>query len=68
MSEELKPCPFCGNTNVYGYKEILPSDDNPQYQVICDWYYGGCGSSSGYWDSMEECVKAWNRRADEVTE
>lgn len=35
MSEELKPCPFCGE------KPELPSGDGTQYEIEC----GGCGQA-----------------------
>lgn len=64
MSEELKPCPFCGchdrrvNVRKMGAKG---------YKIIC----GKCGSAGPYvkiedfankMDAQEEAKEAWNRR------
>ncbi len=57
----LKPCPFCGREDgVYMCKE------GNQWQVICDYGWGGCGASSGFYDTPKETAEAWNRRAGEV--
>lgn len=62
---ELKPCPFCGQTEYLcvwaeGIKE------NRQYLVVCDVSHdGGCGASSGWKNTIMEAKEAWNRRADQ---
>lgn len=58
---DLKPCPFCGNTNLY-IQMTKESGCDDQYQVICNFNWNGCGASSGYWDTPQEAVDAWNRR------
>lgn len=51
----LKPCPFCGNTN------IVRSDDNYGcFWTICD-DCGACTGESGI-RSQEEADERWNRR------
>lgn len=58
---ELNPCPFCGRTptvteNKLNLKSIL-------YGVICvgDEHHS---ASVGYFQTEEEAVNHWNRRAD----
>lgn len=55
MSEELKPCPFCGDKTVYVYWR------EEQYFVSCN----NCDCEGGKQDTQEEAIKAWNRRADD---
>lgn len=53
MTEQLKPCPFCGKK-----PEIIGYDDE-MYQVICR----DCdGTQDTFFDSPEEAAKAWNTR------
>jgi hypothetical protein len=80
---ELKPCPFCGNktlkfavvnnSNDCGNHDTdaCPCKDVEQcgfIYVVCVAQKGGCGASSGYYDTPEEAVQAWNRRAGEQNE
>lgn len=52
MSEEIKPCPFCG-----GAAKLVM--DTPWWRVYCSV----CGASSGGWLSEHNSVSEWNRRA-----
>ena len=59
---ELKPCPFCGNTD---RRVGIRRQGNKGYRVIC----GKCGASGPYAAIDENkitaqsiAVKAWNRR------
>ena len=64
---ELKPCPFCGGTNIVMCREPNFWEghiNGYQYQVVCDASCGGCGSSCGYEESITEAREAWNRRAE----
>jgi len=73
MSEELKPCPFCGSK-----AEVYPDGDMEGHSIMCS-NFGGlefAGHSSrcpmgtfGY-ATQEEAESAWNRRADsdEITQ
>lgn len=72
---KLKPCPFCGGRMLFvgtvAETEMTPPDhpdfncDSNQYNVVCDFTAGGCGASSGKgYESEEEAIEAWNRRAD----
>lgn len=42
MEQALKPCPFCGNTNIKigNYKAIAGT----HYYAQCDYAQGGCRS------------------------
>jgi Lar family restriction alleviation protein len=53
MSEELKPCPFCGSS------KISFSSHQIGIAVGCD----SCGAVSEIQGSKEQCAEAWNRRA-----
>ena len=67
MTEELKPCPFCG-----GYAialQVGETIEDRQYQVICPWDNNelhGCGSSSGFYETLKDAIEAWNRRAGDT--
>ncbi len=56
MSEELKPCPFCGG------KPHISDDgiDETHYKaILCD-----CGVGTHYYSTVEESSLVWNRRSD----
>ena len=38
------------------------------YSVVCDFTKGGCGCTGGFRITLEEAVKAWNRRIYEQNE
>lgn len=60
MSEELKPCPFCG-----GDARIIAKPYEPKVCVGCD--DDTCLGFSGLgwlYDSEKEATEAWNRRAE----
>ncbi len=52
---ELKPCPFCGGKNV-----CLTEHAAVIVFVQCD----DCCATFPHFDSKEEAIEAWNRRAD----
>ena len=52
---ELKPCPFCGSSNVA---------INAPFGVACYVICRDCGAMTAWGESDEEVNKAWNRRAD----
>ena len=54
MSDQLKPCPFCGSSMCQTYLA------GESVYVRCNM----CNSTSGEKNSREAAVKAWNRRAD----
>lgn len=72
----FKKCPFCGKKETvriqtaseYVYESwgaLL--DTNEQYQVVCNATTpigpGGCGASTGFFDSEEKAVESWQTRA-----
>ena len=71
MSEQLKPCPFCGGAKVsVVFRDVEPQGDpwygqNLQRFVECD----DCGAAlfNRYWhegfSDDAEATAAWNRRA-----
>lgn len=58
MSEELKPCPFCGGKNLYRHKD---SDGLGQTWVWC----ADCGASGPVKEERSHAIEAWNRRTNE---
>ena len=61
MSEELKPCPFCGGeadliNNDYVYEKWFAGCHNGKCPVQPETYIHG---------TKDEAINAWNRRAKE---
>lgn len=58
ISEELKPCPFCGEAEAVTHSPMEP--DGTHGFVMC----GNCGAHCCNVDTLPEadCVTAWNRR------
>ena len=58
MTEELKPCPFCGGEGYVAHR-ILPSG------IV--WFGCGCKKCriqfGCYKSSVEEAIEQWNKRA-----
>lgn len=59
MSEEMKPCPFCGSTRVHIAGAGATGVPGVSW-TFCD----GCFSQGGICDTVEEAVELWNRRAE----
>ena len=59
MSDELKPCPFCG-----GEAEITKWHEG--YFVECKAHH--CGGTIGAYKTEEETIEAWNTRAERTCE
>lgn len=60
MSDGLKHCPFCGSNMIAVCSE---TDD----ELGATWHFircTACCSHGGYYQSSEEAVAAWNRRAN----
>lgn len=68
MSEELKPCPFCGGKAGLNYERIPGENKGFWAQVICNGCYGRSGGTwAGSYSAAERIeTKAWNRRANDV--
>ncbi len=68
MSEELKPCPFCGGTAFVG--ETIMQDEpsesqiwggSSRYYIMCS----NCHIATDAFHAMEKAIKSWIRRLDE---
>jgi hypothetical protein len=69
---KIEKCPFCGKevAEISNCQELegcrhfekCPATE-PYVCVVCNMFEGGCGASSGYYDSAEKAISAWNRRA-----
>lgn len=59
MSDELKPCPFCG-----GKAGLLPDSEHSTAMIVTHYSEGCPADEIWCWHiSEEEAVKAWNTRA-----
>ena len=74
---KLKRCPFCNNGNISvvvdnaEYSLGLVGETDVHFKVICSTTSYGCGASSGWCNTEQEAVDAWNTRTpqnDEVRE
>ena len=63
MADTLKPCPLCGSSaRVY-------DDGAGDLDIVPDWIAAcddedGCGCETAFFDTREEAVAVWNRRAE----
>ena len=74
---KIEKCPFCDKdvAEISNCQELegcrhfesCPATE-PYVCVICNMHEGGCGASSGYYDSAEKAIAAWNRRKPERSE
>lgn len=55
MTDDLKPCPFCGETD-------HSASNRAYWEIVCDSDQCG-GSQSG--DSEFEAIDAWNKRIEQ---
>ena len=55
MTEELKPCPFCG-----GKAELFGTEETGVFYVECL----DCNVNDNF-DTAEEAIAAWNRRMND---
>ena len=59
MSEELKPCPFCGDEAwLESHASIFRSEVG--HRVECR---GECHAMTCYYHDKQEAIEAWNKRA-----
>lgn len=63
--QRTSPCKFCGNiksVRIIDSNEAYERDeDYPMYAVVCDLNNGGCGSTSGFRETITEAIELWNR-------
>jgi hypothetical protein len=74
---KIEKCPFCGKevAEISNCQELegcrhfesCPATE-PYVCVVCNMHEGGCGASSGYYDSEAKAIAAWNRRAQPENE
>ena len=57
MKPELKPCPFCEQSDNLIIQHLEGTINHPSYRVYCD----NCGASNGYTDKNDHMEK-WNHR------
>ena len=60
MSEELKPCPFCGGEDIYLKEVDLDFAFSTYYHVRC--LTCNCNLDSIQNTSKSKAIEAWNRR------
>lgn len=72
MSDELKPCPFCGSDNAPHVTDCIETmvchniaecEDETLFWVTCSVLRGGCGAEAGYVRDKDDAISAWNARA-----
>lgn len=56
--QKLKPCPFCGSSEV---KIVSCGVADLYYRPVCESC--GCGFIR-YWTDEQSAIEAWNRRAN----
>ena len=70
---KIEKCPFCGKEvaeidNCKNIEECEHFEECPAVEpyvcVVCNMHEGGCGASSGYYDSEAKAIAAWNHRAN----
>ena len=63
---ELKPCPFCGGTNIeYLHQRPHSLSNQHAHWHVCQ--ADGCGAETDASETHEGAVKMWNRRATLTT-
>lgn len=55
---ELKPCPFCGESEYVTIQKMLTRE---YWYVHC----GNCRCRTAQYLDRQEAIEAWNRRADD---
>jgi len=65
MSEELKPCPFCGGEAYTEGHKLELQDGFGFWFVACK---NQCGAMVGYFYTEDDARRAWNRRVEQNNE
>ena len=64
MTEELKPCPFCGNKKPQTWWDwTTPKGKNEGFNIICNQCEQACVNRI----YKHEAIQAWNGRANDKT-
>ena len=58
--EELKPCPFCGSTDIYIVCSITQYRDYYTIETDCECPFTFGGTE---YDTEQKLIEAWNRRS-----
>ena len=59
-TDTLKPCPFCGGTDLYIYI------DGEEFLRDFEVYCAECGGQVSYFGTEADAIAAWNRRAEDA--
>lgn len=57
--DKLLPCPFCGESKYISVKTTI--NNCHYFSCLCS----SCGASSGYENTVEQAISAWNTRAEQ---
>ena len=61
--EQLRPCPFCGQTaSLIEHIDRLSS--KPYFYVSCNHYECTCRPITRWYKTPDKAIEAWNRRSD----
>jgi len=63
MMETLKPCPFCGGTDIeIGIDNILEEHQSDFWYICCI----SCGITIDLLNSKENAINKWNKRHEQT--
>lgn len=68
MTKQLKPCPFCGSTDLfindvdYRFNEVVPEEQRGIYKAVVCYECNARGSEK---NSENKATLAWNSRGNE---
>lgn len=63
MTEKLKPCPFCGEEPYLQFRESDKTLLDVEFYVECANPYCGVEPVTSGFETEEDAIAAWNRRA-----
>jgi len=62
MSDELKPCPWCGITDSIKPLDLIDEFADEDESQIIVMYCSCCGAQGPHSFDKEEAIEAWNKR------